>query len=230
MIAGAVDVSTSKKKKQPSASRPQRSRKGEREVERLLLAATTALARDGMAAATLGRIAAEADVDKAMVVYYFGSREVLLAQVVKRLGERAAAEAETALEQVSSRLSPGPVADVGVGALWGSILAVPELPRAYMTLLSGSRDVRVREALREMKAMFIAIFHRHMDALEAQGYRLLDDRDDFVTLLFAILRGLLLEWAESGETLHLRGAIEGFKVFAASRFHISTRRRMRVLK
>lgn len=205
-------------KKQPLKTAPQRSRKGEREVERVLVAATTALARDGMAAATLGRIATEADVDKAMVVYYFGTREFLLAQVVKKLGERVATEVEAALERVSSRLEPGSVADVGVDALWSSILAVPELPRAYMALLTGSRDEKVREALRELRATFIAIFRRHMEALEAQGYRLLDDRGGFVTQFFATLRGLLLEWSESGESPPLRDALTGFKVFAASRF------------
>jgi TetR/AcrR family transcriptional regulator, cholesterol catabolism regulator len=195
-----------------------RSRKGEREALRILEAATTSLARDGFAGATLGRIAAEADVDKAMVLYYFGSREELLGQVVKWLGERAAAQAEEALEAVSSVLGPGPVAAVGVQALWDSSLAVPELPRAYMALLTGSRHEEVRVALRELKARYMEIFRKHVAALEAQGYELKDDLEGYITLVFAILRGLVLEWAEDGDTPQLQASLDGFKAFAGSRF------------
>jgi AcrR family transcriptional regulator len=171
-----------------------------------------------MAAASLGRIAAVAEVDKAMVVYYFGSREALLAQVVKWMGERAAEQASAALAQVSSLLDPRRVSDVGVEALWTASLTVPELPRAYMALLSGSRDEEVRKALAELKATFIGIFHNHVDAIEAQGYRLLGDQTGFVTTAFAFLRGLILEWAEDGDTPQLRAGLDEFKKWASSSF------------
>jgi AcrR family transcriptional regulator len=168
--------------------------------------------------ATLARIAEEADVDKRMVLYYFGSREALLAQVVKWLGERVAVQVEKALEEVSSILGPGPVADVGVDALWGASLAEPALPIAYMALLTGTRDERVRQALREIKVTFLSVFVRHVEALEAQGYLLTVDRDGYVRFAFALLRGLVLEWAEDGDSAVLRAGLEHFKTFAASCF------------
>jgi AcrR family transcriptional regulator len=195
-----------------------RTRKGRREADRILESATAALARDGIMGATLARIAEEADVDKRMILYYFGSREALLAQVVKWLGERVAVQAEKALEEVSSALGPGPVADVGVDALWEASLAEPALPVAYMALLNGTRDEHVRQALREIKVTFLAAFLRHVEALETQGYLLTVDRDGYVRFAFALLRGLVLEWIEDGDSEVLRAGMEHFKTFAASCF------------
>jgi AcrR family transcriptional regulator len=200
---------------------PKRSRKGHREADRILEAATVMLAREGIAGATLSAIAEEADVDKRMILYYFGSREALLAQVVKWLGERAAAEAGRALAEVSSVLGPGPVVDVGVDALWSASLREPALPVAYMALLCGNRDPDVRRALHELKETFLALFVEHVEALEAQGYRLTVDRDGFVRHSFTLLRGLVLEWAEDGESALLEQGLGYFKQFAASCFEMS---------
>jgi len=195
-----------------------RTRKGNREADRILRAATVALARYGYVGATLSGIAEEADVDKRMILYYFGSREALLAQVVKWLGERAAAQVAAALRQVSSVLGPGPVADVGVEALWRSSLAEPELPIAYMALLTGTRNPVVQKALHDLKATFLTLFESHVDALEAQGYTLMVDRQGYVRFAFTLLRGLVLDWAEDGDSPALREGLEHFKIFAASCF------------
>jgi AcrR family transcriptional regulator len=202
----------------PSGQARKRTRKGEREATRIIEAATTALARDGFAGATLGRIAAEADVDKRMVTYYFGSREVVLAHVVRWLGERVAVRVEEALGEVPAERGPGPVAEAVIDALLSTSFAEPELPRAYMALLTGSRDAEVQAEMRAIKERFLALFERHLDALEAHGYALVDGRDGYATLMYAIVRGLVLDWADDGESATLRAAIERFKQIAASGF------------
>jgi AcrR family transcriptional regulator len=199
---------------------PKRTRKGEREAARILEAATAALARDGFAGATLGRIAAEAGVDKKMVLYYFGSREVLLARVVRWLGEQVAAQVEEALGEVPAAHGPGPVAEAVVDALWRASLAGPELPRTYMALLTGSRDAQVQAEMHNIKTRFLALFETHLDALEVQGYRLAQGREGYATLMYAMVRGLMLDWADDGETTSLLAALERFKKIAASGFAI----------
>ena len=57
-----------------------------------------------------------------------------------------------------------------------------------------------------------------MGEIEAQGYVLVDDRDSYATAMFAMLRGLLLEWAEHGDSSTLAGARETFKRVAAESF------------
>src|SRR4051794_839610 len=112
-----------------------RSQKGEREAARILDAATAVLARDGMAGATLGRVATEAGVDKKMLVYYFSGRERLLAEVVRRVGQRLAENMEAAVAEFSE---PGAMADVGVDRLWEGTTEMPDLTRAYLVLVTSS--------------------------------------------------------------------------------------------
>lgn len=199
-----------------SAEPRSRTAKGEREAERMLGAATVVLARDGFGGATIGRIGAEAGVDKRMVLYYFGTREALLAEVVRRLGERVAANVAAAVAELDV---PEAVTSAGIDALWTGGIEEPELPRAYMALLTSSGESpEVQAALTALKRVFEQLFAERVDALEARGFELLEDRDAFVKFMFAVLRGLVLEWAEEGPSEALDRSLEQFKRLALSRF------------
>lgn len=64
--------------------RSPRGRKGEETRERILHAAIHGMERDGVAALTVRRIAADAGVNVASISYYFGSKEALLDEVRRR--------------------------------------------------------------------------------------------------------------------------------------------------
>lgn len=196
--------------------RPGRTPKGRREADRILNAAAVALARDGLAATTLATIALEAGVDKRMVVYYFGSRDALIAEVVQHLAERVAAVTERAFTEAMQ--PPTQAAAAGLGAVWNTSLEDPVLPRAYLALLHSTQEPQARAALRSITEDFYRIFNERINALEASGYRLLDDRDGFVRLSYAVIRGLFTEWVEVGDSAALQSALAQFKAFFASRF------------
>lgn len=174
--------------------------KGRRGAARLLAAATVVLARDGYAGASLRAVAEEAAMDKRNVLYYYGTREALLVRVVQDVGERIAAAVEGALS------SGRPAEDV-VDALWNGITAEPELARAYVALLGGGAGApEVEEALSELKQRYLRLLRDTLPLGRAQ---------DSSLLYFAVLRGLLLEWAESGETADLRESLKAAKALIA---------------
>jgi AcrR family transcriptional regulator len=193
-----------------------RSEKGEREAARILDAATAVLAREGFGGATLGRIAAEAGVDKKMVVYYFSGRERLLAEVVARVGQQLVANMRAAAVELSE---PSALVDVGVSTMWEASVDQPGLARAYLALATNSEDSPgVRQALRALKRNFEDLFVERLAILEAQGHLLSEDRDGYVKLMLAILRGLVMDWAEDGDTPALLDALEQFKRVAVAPF------------
>jgi AcrR family transcriptional regulator len=193
-----------------------RTAKGQRESARLTDVATQIVAREGLVGATLGRVAAAADVDKRMLAYYFGTREQLWAEVVQRFGRNVA---ESAVVATSGHAGPYEVASAGLDAIWsGAVEQQPELTRAYIVLAAAANNEATQSALDHTEEIFVEFFAEQVGRVEANGYVLVDDRQNFVTAMFALLRGLLLEWAEHGESDRLKGARETFKRLAASSF------------
>lgn len=197
-------------------STPARTRKGDREAARILQHATVVLARDGVDGATLGRIAEEAETGKRMLSYYFGSRDGLLAAVVRSFAEDARDRVISAVEPAHG---PFEVVDVGVDALWQATTERPELLRAYLALAANhASGEQLLAAMHYVTETFERLFLSRGEAIMQQGYRLIDPPETFVTVMFAGLRGLLLEWAERGETEALRDAREAYKRIVAERF------------
>lgn len=181
--------------------------KGRRTATKLLDAATVALARDGYGGATLGRIAAEAGLDKRLVVYYFGGRAALLAHVVQRIGERIVANVEADLIAVPD---PRAAAATGIERLWAGVIAEPEVPRAYLALLAGGSDEgpEVAEALDALRAEFVALAARQLRAREATGQPVANLDPSHVLFVFTVFRGLLLQWSEDGESAAVRYGLQ----------------------
>lgn len=158
------------------------------------------LARDGYAGASLRAIAEEAKMDKRNALYYYGTREALLVRVVQDVGERIASAVEAAL-------SPGRAAEELVDALWDGITGEPQLARAYVALLGGGAGApEVEEALLALKARYLQLLHTTLEPAGAEAYS---------ALYLAVLRGLLLEWTETGDTPELRASLQAVKALVS---------------
>lgn len=190
--------------------------KGQRSAARVLQAATSVLARDGYGGATLGRIAEEAGVDKRNVLYYYGSREALLVRVVQTVGERVAEHIDAA---VGSADSPAQLADSLVDVMWSAITSAPELARAYFALIGGGAgNPLVEEALRNLKSAYLHVITHQLQNYDHTGWQLRGDLAGMATLTLAALRGLLLEWTETGDTSSIAASLERCKAAIAAQF------------
>jgi AcrR family transcriptional regulator len=104
-------------------SAPAREPSGAR--QRILDAAVSCVARDGAAEASMGAIAAEAGVSKALLHYHYSDRARLLAEVVTQLGDRLLTREQAALDEADGRRA--------VDALWR--WAKGELARGELRVL-----------------------------------------------------------------------------------------------
>jgi AcrR family transcriptional regulator len=198
--------------------------KGTRSAARVLQAATDVLARDGFGGATLGRIAQEAGTDKRTILYYYGSREALLVQVVQTVGEQIAEHVGSA---VPANRTPEQLADAAVDALWSGVTSVPETSRAYFALIGGGAGPPlVEQALQDLKRAFQEAIVHQIEALDSSRWQLRNDSTSTALFTLALLRGLLLEWTETGDSDELEVGLEFFKAAIAAEFVPVTRSRV----
>jgi AcrR family transcriptional regulator len=191
--------------------------KGDARASSILEAATVVLARDGFGGATLGGIAQEAKADKRSLLYYFGSREQLLVRVVHRLGAQIAAHVRTETPQPDD---PHELLDAIVSATWSGVTSEPQLVRAYFALVAGDVEAgEVDDALKAIKHIYLELLDDQLGALEAAGWMLRGDRSQSAVALFAMLRGLLLEWLEDGDAAMVaNGGLGQFRQLMAGQF------------
>ncbi|MFY9265617.1 MAG: TetR/AcrR family transcriptional regulator [Solirubrobacterales bacterium] len=190
--------------------------KGSRSATRVLRAATTVLARDGFAGATLSRIAEEAGTDKRTILYYYGTREALLVRVVQTVGERIA---ENSGALITPSRGPEELADAAVESLWSGVTSIPEVSRAYFALIGGGAGPPlVEEALRDLKYAFLDAIVRQVESIDGSRWKLRRDPASVARFILAALRGLLLEWHEDGEGDELRAGLELLKRAIAAEF------------
>jgi AcrR family transcriptional regulator len=190
--------------------------KGAGTAARLLEAATVVLARDGFGGATLGRIADEADLDKRNILYYFPSREALLVHVVRDVGEKIAA---TIAAADSASSDPEAVAATTVDALWSGATSAPMHARAYFALIGGCPGTPVVEdALEHIKHSFLIAIATRLDAIDESHWHLRADPAVVASFTFAVLRGLHLEWTESGDSPEIDIGLARMKRALAAEF------------
>jgi AcrR family transcriptional regulator len=176
--------------------------KGARQADAILEAALRCLSRDGYSATSLQRVADEAGVHKRMVVYYFGSRIALMAQVVDRIGDRFLGQLEGALRGLRD---PAEVLTAGLERVWGQLAGDPALQIAYTGLVAESiTDPEIRAQLSALRDRARALIDAVLDDLEAAGYELLLDRDSLIVLASAAAHGLGLELLVRGNTQELQ--------------------------
>lgn len=193
--------------------------KGDQRAASILRAATAVLARDGYGGATLGRIATEAGAQKRSVLYYFGSREQLLVRVVHNLGGQIADTVRASMPQAEE---PHELLDAIVTTTWAGVTSDPQLVRAYFALVAGDAEAGdVDDALATIKDIYKTLMRDQMLTLERAGWPLRGNLDVSASALFAMLRGLLLQWLEEGDIALSGGGLAQFKDLFAAQFAVS---------
>ena len=178
-----------------AASRSDAPRKldGEK-AQRIVSAMRTSVAKRGAAASTFDVVAGEAGVSRGLLHYYFGSKERLLVEVVRRDCDARIAALEDALAQASS-------VDEIVGSLVASLEAfVEDEPGTQAVLWEMVSASRHSEEIRVELAELYRRWRVHLaDALrdkEREGVVHLDaDPEAVASILFALGDGLGLQLA-----------------------------------
>ena len=98
---------------------------GERRAE-IIAAAVRVLARDGIAATTTRKIAAEAGVNQAMLGYYFGSKDELLFAVLQAMMQTTSEIVQAATAASLSSGLRSAIAE-SLTAFWAHVEQAPEL-------------------------------------------------------------------------------------------------------
>lgn len=167
--------------------------------ERILEAGLDVLKRDGYAGLTLAKVAAASGQNKALIAYYFGSKQGLVAAIAKQVRELIISEVLSAIGEpsTSTELVEGLVAGV-----WKLLDLDPGLQRVYFDLASQSVvEEEVRTIMREMKEDFRAVLRQLLVALEDGPAE--TDADAVAVFLVAGVEGLSLEQLDRGETAEL---------------------------
>jgi AcrR family transcriptional regulator len=185
-----------------------------RQAEAILEATLRCLGRDGYSATSLQRIAAEAGVQKRMVIYYFGSREGLFEQALQRLGDRLLAQVEAAVEGLDE---PGEIVSVGFARVWEALMSDPALLVAYYGLIAESvTNKELRRTTAYVNEGYRRLITRLIERARERGVRLLWEEESLKILIIAGVHGLTLEFLERGESPGLRTAIDDFQQWLAS--------------
>jgi AcrR family transcriptional regulator len=216
--SGRGQSETSRARRSPAGPKPRRAgRPASDAPERIAAAAYSVLKSDGYAGLTTAKVAAASGQNKALISYYFGSKQGLVAAVARRVSETITGEILAGLGE------PRTAAEL-VGGVVDGLWAVQDrdegLQRVYFDLASQSVvEPRVSGIMREMKGGHRAILRELLRAID-DGPRS-RDLDAVAVFLVAGLEGLALERLERGETDELRRArqlfVESASAVVASR-------------
>jgi AcrR family transcriptional regulator len=174
--------------------------------DRILEAAFEVLKSDGYAGLTTAKVAAASGQNKALISYYYGSKQGLVAAVARRVSERITEEVLGGLGEPATLDEL--VAELAAG-VWRAMDRDEGLQRVYFDLASQSVvDPEVGRIMREMKEGHRAILRELLRGLEDGPAE--RDLDAAAIYLVAGLEGLSLERLERGDTPALRRARELF--------------------
>jgi AcrR family transcriptional regulator len=179
--------------------------------ERILAAGYEVLKREGYAGLTTAKVAAASGQNKALIAYYFGSKQGLIAAVARRVSEQLT---EEVLGEMGEPASARELVERLTAGVWRAMDRDEGLQRVYFDLASQSVvDRKVSEIMLEMKAGHRAILRELLRGLpEPPPAR---DLDGIVVFLVAGLEGLALERLGRGDSAGLQRARAHF-VEAAS--------------
>ena len=188
----------------PPARRP--GRPASDAPERIAEAALAVLKHDGYGGLTTAKVAAASGQNKALISYYFGSKQGLVEAVARKLSETIV---EEVLDEVGEPASMRELVARLASGIWRVMDRDEGLQRVYFDLASQSVvEPAVSAILVEMKEGYRAILRRLMRNLgDGPAGR---DLDAAAVFLIAGLEGLSLERLERGETAELKRAREIF--------------------
>jgi len=171
--------------------------KGSRQAEAVLEAAIRCLGEDGYSGTSLQRVADAAGVQKRMVLYYYGSREHLIATALRRLGQSFLAELAARIDGIHD---PAPLVDTVVELMLEQVEDRGLLAAYFGLLAESATDPVLHDALEELHEQAVALAHRVCDDLEAHGHELSMERDLLILTATTMAHGIGLELLQHGRT------------------------------
>ncbi len=174
--------------------------------ERILEAGYEVLKREGYAGMTTAKVAAASGQNKALIPYYFGSKQGLVAAVARRVAETITDEV---LGQVGEPRNARELVEALTAGLWRAMDRDPGLQRVYFDLASQAVvEPEVGGIMIEMKQGHRAILRELLRSLDL-GIGAAE-LDGITIYLVAGLEGLSLEHLDRGDSPALNRAREIF--------------------
>jgi AcrR family transcriptional regulator len=160
-------------------------------AQRIVDAMRTCVGTRGATGATFDHVAREAGVSRGLLHYYFGTKERLLAEVVRR-------DCDLRMERLSATAAGAGSADALIGALGGSLLELmEENPEFFVILLELHTLARQNREVADELAELHRRVRKHLAGILAaaqdQGAVRLDDEPEIVSeVLFSLADGLAM--------------------------------------
>ncbi len=174
--------------------------------ERILNAGYEVLRSEGYIGLTTAKVAAASGQNKAMISYYYGSKQGLVAAVARRVSETLTKEI---LAEVDGARTAGALVMAMTDSLWAVMDRDPGLQRVYFDLSSHAVvDREVGGIMLEMKEGHRAILREVLRGLDAEIAA--DELDAIAIFIIAGLEGMSLERLDRGDSPGLRRARELF--------------------
>jgi AcrR family transcriptional regulator len=174
--------------------------------ERILNAAYEVLRSEGYIGLTTAKVAAKSGQNKAMISYYYGSKQGLVAAVARRVSETLTKEI---LAEVGDARTATDVVTAMTDSLWAVMDRDPGLQRVYFDLSSHAVvDREVGGIMLEMKEGHRAILREVLRGLDAEIAA--DELDAVAIFIISGLEGMSLERLDRGDSPALRRARELF--------------------
>jgi AcrR family transcriptional regulator len=179
---------------------------GDRQAE-ILAAAVRVLAREGIAQATTRRLAAEAGINQATLLYYAGSKDALLLAVLR---EMMRLTGEIALAAAPTGLSPREAIRQSIIAFWEHVEAAPELQiMQYELTLYALRNPESAWLAREQYDGYrVVVEERLREAYTSAGATCAIPFDVLARVIVAGLDGLILQFISDRTTARARRDLE----------------------
>lgn len=178
----------------------------ERRAE-LLAAAIRVLAREGLAETTTRKIAAEAGINQATLLYYFGSKDDLLFAVLQ---EMMRATQEIALQSVPEAANLRGAVAGAIRAFWGHVEATPELQiMQYELTLYALRNPDAAWLAREQYAGYSRVVEALLrETYVAAGQTSAIPFDALARFIVGGLDGIILQFVSDRDPARARGDVE----------------------
>lgn len=161
-------------------------------AQRIVDAMRESVARRGAAGSTFEHVAREAGVSRGLLHYYFGTKERLLVEVVRR-------DTELRVERLDERLAPAKSVDDVIEALVASLNDVIENEPSFFLLLfelfsAGRRNPDIEKEVGQLFERTRSHVAEVLDTKQAEGVvKLRFPAADVVSYLFALGDGVALQ-------------------------------------
>ena len=170
-------------------------------AQRIIEAMRSSVARRGISGSTFEHVAREAGVSRGLLHYYFGTKEALLVEVVRRDSEHRIARLD---EPLAAAGSADEVLQVLVASLQDSISNEPGFWVLIFELFTaGRRNPEIEREVGELFARTRDHVAEILQAKEREGVlSLASDADAVVSFLFAVADGLALQMLSDPDRDH----------------------------